>query len=74
MQHRMEAVGAGLVDLLLNQGAYVFICGDGNNMAKDVLAAFKKILVEHSSMDLEKANDFLTDLKARRRCVLDIWS
>jgi methionine synthase reductase len=74
VQDRIQEKGAELADLIINQGAYIFICGDGNYMAKDVLKAFQAILMVHSSLDEERANDLLTDLKLRRRYVQDIWS
>jgi len=44
-------------------------------MAKDVYAAFKSVLMKYSCHNTEEAADsVLTDLKHRRRYVLDIWS
>lgn len=62
---------------ILAQGGYVYICGDGNKMAKDVYAAIKKAIIEHgdgNGMDEKAAEEYLADLKLRRRYVLEIWS
>jgi sulfite reductase alpha subunit-like flavoprotein len=74
VQDRLRACGADIVRLLLDEGAYFYICGDGNRMAKDVTAAVMDLLVEHGHMDTENAEEFIEDLKQRRRFVLDIWS
>ncbi|KAG5178491.1 hypothetical protein JKP88DRAFT_269091 [Tribonema minus] len=75
VQHKMAAHGAALAQLLLHEGAYLYICGDGNDMARDVHAAVLDILVEHGGMGARDAAEaFLKDLKERRRYVLDVWS
>ena len=61
--------------LLMEDGGYLYICGDGNNMAKDVQKCIVQVIVDHNQdMTVEKAEDFIADLKLRRRFVLDIWS
>jgi methionine synthase reductase len=60
--------------LIMHEGAYVYICGDGNRMAKDVCAAVTEILVEHGGATYEQANEILNEMRLRRRYVLDVWS
>merc|ERR1712070_1171523 len=36
VQHEMEAVGQEIVDLICNENASVYVCGDGNAMGRDV--------------------------------------
>lgn len=64
--------------LILNQNAYVYICGDGNKMAKDVEAAIVDVLVAHGvpyGVETEAdAKSILSDMRQRRKFVLDIWS
>lgn len=64
--------------MILNQTAYVYICGDGNKMAKDVETAFLDILQrfggEHGVASATDAAAIIADMKHRRRFVLDIWS
>ena len=59
-------------DLLLRQDASVYICGDGNHMAKAVQAALQSILEEE--LGDVAATDCLAQMKKDRRLVLDIWS
>ena len=74
----MQLRGSELASLILNQSAYVYICGDGNKMAKDVEAAIIDILVAHGSdvgvNDNKAAEAILADMRQRRRFILDIWS
>lgn len=75
---RMLQKGAELASLILEQSAYIYICGDGNKMAKDVEAAIVELLVRHGSAsgvaDDRDAKAVLADMRLRRRFVLDIWS
>jgi methionine synthase reductase len=72
--HKIEERGSELCDLLMNKGASLYICGDGNDMAKSVHESLKKIFVQHGGLEEKQAIDFMEDLKHRRRYLLDIWS
>ena len=68
--------GQEIAELLMRGGGYVFICGDGNHMAKDVHKTLVEILVtyEDEIEDVDAAEEVIEDLKFRRRFTLDIWS
>lgn len=72
--HRIRGRGVEVADILLRQGGYVYVCGDGNQMAKDVHAALLEAVTEHTELNEKESADFLADLKVRRRYVLDVWS
>jgi len=72
--HRLLSKAAQIARWILEDGAHVYICGDGNQMAKDVYAAIKSILCEHGRLTEEETEAMLQDLKLRRRYILDIWS
>lgn len=77
MQDRILESGAELFRLILKEGAYVFVCGDGNAMAHGVHQALVKVLVEHGGGVVggeEGAEAMLKAMKARNRYVLDVWS
>lgn len=75
VSHKIQERGSEVNKLLMEDGGYLYICGDGNNMAKDVQKCIVQIIVDHNQdMTVEKAEDFIADLKLRRRFVLDIWS
>ena len=61
---------------LEQENAYLYVCGDADNMARDVQSALRKVLMSHSGKyqtELQ-AETYLTELKQRQRFVLDIWS
>ena len=73
--HKLRERGAEMARLILDDAACIYICGDGNHMAKDVYASIKAILVEHGNgMTEESVEALLQDMKLRRRYILDIWS
>lgn len=72
--HKIEERGSEICDLLVNKGANLYICGDGNDMAKSVNESLKKIFMKHGNLDEKQTIDFINDLKHRRRYLLDIWS
>lgn len=75
MQHRIREAGAELSRLMLEDGAYVYVCGDGNAMAQGVHQALAQVLVEHGGVgDAEGAEAALRAMKAKNRYVLDVWS
>ncbi|CAM9755713.1 unnamed protein product [Chrysoparadoxa australica] len=74
VQHELEKHGQEIADLLLKEGAYVYVCGDGNSMAQGVRAALARVLSKHGEITADKAEAVLADLKQRRRFVMDVWS
>jgi sulfite reductase alpha subunit-like flavoprotein len=75
VQNRMkeDAVGARLSQLILEKSAAVYICGDGNDMVKDVQSA----LVEILSVTLNNeaaARGYLNEMKEKRRLLIDVWT
>ncbi|RHY37466.1 hypothetical protein DYB38_005750, partial [Aphanomyces astaci] len=67
------AHGAAVYDLVARQGGYVYVCGDGMHMAKDVHAALVQVFVEHGHMTHQEAEVAWKDLALRQRYVRDIW-
>jgi len=65
-----------LVDLILKQSACVYICGDGNHMARDVQVALATIIAPEIDGDktIDAGKVFVENLKKQGRLVLDIWS
>eukprot|EP00658_Telonema_sp_P-2_P032824 TRINITY_DN24213_c0_g1_i3.p1 TRINITY_DN24213_c0_g1~~TRINITY_DN24213_c0_g1_i3.p1 ORF type:complete len:874 (-),score=200.73 TRINITY_DN24213_c0_g1_i3:269-2890(-) len=74
VQHKMREVGGEICDILLERGGYMFVCGDGNRMAKDVREAVQQIFVEHGELNEKEARRALNELVKEHRFVLDIWS
>jgi sulfite reductase alpha subunit-like flavoprotein len=77
--------GDRLVDLIVNQNAAVYVCGDGNAMAKDVQSAIVELLYTrrfaHDDDDknnggggIDRAKAYLEEMKTKQRFLMDIWS
>ncbi|RLN90899.1 hypothetical protein BBJ28_00000324 [Nothophytophthora sp. Chile5] len=73
VQHELRDNGALVCQLLLKAEGYVFVCGDGMAMAKDVHSALVAVLVEHAGLSEQAAEDQLRELGAQQRYVRDIW-
>lgn len=72
VQHRMLEEGAELFDWLA-KGAYFYVCGDAQRMAKDVDAALHRIVEEHSGLSAEQAKEFVETLKKEKRYRKDVY-
>jgi cytochrome P450/NADPH-cytochrome P450 reductase len=59
---------------LIEQGAIIYVCGDGGKMEPDVKAALVAIYRERSGADAEAAQRWIDDLGAKNRYVLDVWA
>jgi sulfite reductase (NADPH) flavoprotein alpha-component len=57
----------------LQEGAHVYVCGDANRMAKDVEQALLEIIAKYGVMDLETADEYLSELRLDRRYQRDVY-
>jgi sulfite reductase alpha subunit-like flavoprotein len=74
VQHLMENNKEKLGQLILEEGAYIFVCGDGMHMAKDVQNKLNEILCKQGKMTAIDADKMLKDMLKSGRYVRDIWS
>lgn len=72
VQDRMRENGAEFFSWL-DRGAYVFVCGDAEKMAKDVNAALHDIIRRHGRMTPDEAEAYVSDLKKHKRYVRDVY-
>ena len=71
-----------IAKMVTEDNASIYICGDGNAMAKDVQKALVEIFAENkfressSSQDdaIAKAASYMEGMKAKSKLLLDIWS
>ncbi len=73
VQHRIAAEG-GEVWRLLEEGARVYVCGDGSRMAPGVREAFQGLYAKATGGDAEAAARWLGDLVAEGRYVEDVYA
>jgi cytochrome P450/NADPH-cytochrome P450 reductase len=59
---------------LIEDGAIIFVCGDGGKMEPDVKATLVSIYRERSGTDAQAGQRWIEDLGARNRYVLDVWA
>lgn len=59
---------------LIEQGAIVYVCGDGGKMEPDVKAALVAIYRERSGADAGAGARWIDELGTKNRYVLDVWA
>jgi len=57
----------------LEEGAYFYICGDAERMAKDVEATLIKIIKECGGFTSETADQYFKELKRNKRYLRDVY-
>jgi sulfite reductase (NADPH) flavoprotein alpha-component len=72
VQHKMYAQGKELWRWI-QDGAYLYLCGDAHRMAKDVEATLLQIFKEQGNLSEEAAKAHLKQLKTEKRYLLDIY-
>jgi sulfite reductase alpha subunit-like flavoprotein len=66
--------GSRLVDIIVNKRGIVYICGDGNKMAKGVQGAIAELLGNKLGGGVDDGKAYIEELKSKGRFLLDIWS
>ena len=59
---------------LIEQGAVIFVCGDGGKMEPDVKRKLMDIYREKASASEEAAARWIDDMGTQNRYVLDVWA
>lgn len=72
VQHKLLQKSKEVFDWIQN-GAYFYVCGDKNRMAKDVEQALIHIAKKEGGFSDEKAVDCVKDLKKQRRYLEDVY-
>lgn len=72
VQHQMKKQSKELFEWL-EQGAYVYVCGDEKHMAHDVHNTLLSIIQEEGAMSKEKAESYLANLQQQKRYQRDVY-
>lgn len=72
VQHRMLERSRDLY-AWLQDGAYVYVCGDGGKMATDVEAALVSIISKESGKPREAADEYLHTMHVNKRYQRDVY-
>jgi cytochrome P450 / NADPH-cytochrome P450 reductase len=59
---------------LIEQGAIIYVCGDGGKMEPDVKAALVAIYRERKGADAEAGLRWIEEMGTSNRYVLDVWA
>ncbi|POF51526.1 assimilatory sulfite reductase (NADPH) flavoprotein subunit, partial [Vibrio vulnificus] len=57
----------------IQEGAYLYVCGDANRMAKDVHQAFVAVAEQEGKMSRDDAEEFINDLRKAKRYQRDVY-
>lgn len=72
VQHKMREKGSELFQWL-EEGAYLYVCGDAQRMAKDVEATLQSIIEEFGGRDAQAARDYIKQLRQSKRYLRDVY-
>ena len=74
VQDNLKYYSSEVADLIFNQGAVVYICGDAKNMARNVFDTFLEIVQQHKNVTLEDARKEMMKLRENKQYLEDIWT
>lgn len=74
MQQRLLENAKEVNDLLQNQKANFYVCGDAANMAREVSTALAKIIAEQRGLPKEKAEEIVKNMRSSNQYQEDVWS
>ncbi len=72
VQHKLLENSATIYSWI-KTGAYIYICGDAKQMAKDVCTALRQIICWENSCDEASAKEVLKKLKKEKRLLMDVY-
>lgn len=72
VQHRILEKGQQVWQWI-QDGAYLYVCGDATRMAKDVHEALIEVAQEHGQLSKEQAEAFITTLRKEKRYQRDVY-
>ena len=72
VQHKMSEHSKEFYSWLEN-GAYVYVCGDMKNMWKDVNQTIVEIIAKEGGQSLEDSHEYVKQLKKSRRYQVDVY-
>lgn len=72
VQHKLKEAASEIYQWI-EEGAYLYVCGDANRMAHDVNTALIEIISEEGGKSMEDAEAFLGDLKKTKRYQRDVY-
>jgi len=71
---RLDNNQTHLSELITNQSAHIYVCGDANNMAKDVSQAVAHILKTRNGYTDDEVITAVKELRVEKRYREDVWT
>ncbi|MGF1910118.1 assimilatory sulfite reductase (NADPH) flavoprotein subunit [Vibrio kasasachensis] len=72
VQHRIVENGQKVWQWI-QDGAYLYVCGDATRMAKDVHEALIEVAQEHGKLSKEQAEEYINNLRKEKRYQRDVY-
>ncbi|MFT4993990.1 MAG: sulfite reductase (NADPH) flavoprotein alpha-component [Paraglaciecola sp.] len=72
VQHRIIEQGAEVFQWL-EEGAYLYVCGDAEHMAKDVHEALVAVVQQYGGKNQQEAESYLSQLRRAKRYQKDVY-
>lgn len=72
VQHRLLERGREVYEWL-QEGAYIYVCGDAESMAPDVHAALHEVVQREGGLSEEQAAEYVKDLQRNKRYQRDVY-
>jgi sulfite reductase (NADPH) flavoprotein alpha-component len=72
VQHKMWENGFEIYEWLEN-GSYIYVCGDAHRMAKDVEAILQMIVQEYGQKTPHEAREYIKKLRQQKRYLRDVY-
>ena len=63
-----------IIEQVYDQDGFIYVCGDAQNMSKDVLNCFIECLSKEKSITTEESNKYFLEMIKSKRYKQDIWS
>lgn len=73
VQHKIRGCGKEFVDMLYEQNAIVYVCGDAKDMASDVRETIIELLMQFVLPDRSSAENYICLLEKNGRYIQEIW-
>merc|ERR1712154_2867 len=74
VQHLLRENSSLISNMILNDNAYIFVCGDASRMAKDVENAIIELVALHSKMSIIESKKYIEKMKTSNRYNIDVWN
>ncbi|XP_069769706.1 methionine synthase reductase isoform X2 [Narcine bancroftii] len=74
VHHLLQLMAHDVIKMLLSENGYLYVCGDGKNMAKDVNSTLTEIISEKLGLNTLEAMKIIANLREEKRYLQDVWS